>query len=75
MIMKFAPLAVGDVIRLRKPHPCGSYDWAILRVGADIGLKCVKCSRRIMLPRTEVERRLKQIISHTENTQEPDEEI
>ncbi len=64
--MKFVPLALQDRIRLRKPHPCGSYDWVVVRLGADIGLKCEGCGRRVLLPRSEVERRLKQILSHAE---------
>jgi hypothetical protein len=63
-MMKFVPLALNDRIRLRKPHPCGSYDWLVVRLGADIGLKCEGCGRRVLLPRSEVERRLKQILSH-----------
>lgn len=56
-------LNVGDRLRLRKPHPCGSYDWQVVRLGADIGLRCEKCGRRFLLPRAEVERRTKQILS------------
>jgi hypothetical protein len=52
---------VGDIARMRKQHPCGGFDWAVTRIGADIGLKCLKCGRRIMLPRDEFERRLKSI--------------
>ncbi len=66
--MKFVPLALNDRIRLRKPHPCGSYDWLVVRLGADIGLKCEGCGRRVLLPRSEVERRLKQILSHAAET-------
>lgn len=53
----------GDVVRLRKPHPCGGFDWTILRIGADIGLKCQTCGRRLMLPRRELERRMKSFVS------------
>jgi hypothetical protein len=60
------PFAVGDVLRLKKPHPCKSYDWAVVRLGADIGLKCQGCGRRVLLPRREVERRLK-LFLHREN--------
>ena len=56
-------LDLGDRIRLRKPHTCGSYDWLVVRLGADIGLRCEKCGRRVLLPRTEVERRTKQVLS------------
>ena len=57
---------VGDVIRLRKPHPCGGFDWTVVRIGADIGLRCTTCGHRVMLPRTDVERRLKQFVSRVE---------
>jgi hypothetical protein len=53
---------VGDVIRLKKPHACGGYDWTVTRLGLDIGLRCTTCSRRIMLPRLETERRLTSFI-------------
>ena len=60
------PLNVGDIIKLKKPHPCGGYEWGILRVGADFRLKCTTCSRQVWLPRREVERRIKEIISSNE---------
>ena len=56
-------LDLGDRLRLRKPHPCGSDDWVVVRLGADIGLRCEKCGRRVLLPRAEVERRTKQVLS------------
>jgi hypothetical protein len=58
------PLAVGDHVRLRKPHPCGSTDWHIVRLGADVGLKCDGCGRKVLLPRAEAERRIKKILAH-----------
>ena len=63
MSMKYADLGLGDRVRLRKPHPCGSTDWRVVRLGADIGLKCAGCGRRVLLPRSEVERRIKLIVS------------
>ena len=51
-------LRPGDRIELRKKHPCGGRTWAVFRVGADIGLACETCGRRVMLERREVERRL-----------------
>jgi hypothetical protein len=54
---------LGDVVRLRKAHPCGSYEWEVVRVGADIGLKCLKCQRRVLLERGVFERRLKEFVS------------
>lgn len=54
---------VDDVVRLKKPHPCGSTDWTVVRVGADIGLRCHGCGRRVMLPRRTLEKRLKSFVS------------
>ncbi|MBX6341843.1 MAG: DUF951 domain-containing protein [Thermomicrobiaceae bacterium] len=51
-----------DVVRLRKPHPCGSTDWVVVRLGADIGLKCLGCGRRVLLPRSVLEKRLKSFV-------------
>ncbi|HEU0116209.1 MAG TPA: DUF951 domain-containing protein [Thermomicrobiales bacterium] len=56
-------LRIGDVVRLRKPHPCGSHDWTVVRLGADIGLRCHGCNHRILIPRRTVERRLKTFVS------------
>jgi len=53
---------VGDIVRLRKPHPCGGYDWQVVRLGADIGLKCQTCQHRVMLTRRELEKRLKTFV-------------
>jgi hypothetical protein len=54
---------IGDKVRLRKPHPCGGYDWEIVRIGADIGLVCLKCQHRVLLSRRELARRLKSFLS------------
>ena len=54
---------IGDIVRLRKKHPCGSYEWEVVRLGVDIGLVCQGCRRRILLPRSEFNKRLKQIVS------------
>ncbi len=54
-----SPLAlrIGDQLQLRKPHPCGSREWEVVRLGADIGLVCAGCAHRILMDRLEVERR------------------
>ena len=57
---------MGDVVRLRKPHPCGSFDWTIVRLGADIGLVCSECGRRVLLERSTLEKRLKSFVSRGE---------
>ncbi len=54
-------IRVGDRIRLRKPHPCGVYTWQVTRIGADIGIRCTTCGRRIMLPRSKLEKQVKSI--------------
>jgi len=50
-------LRIGDRLRLRKEHPCGSRDWEVVRLGADIGLVCEGCGHRILMDRLDVERR------------------
>ena len=60
---RFIEVHVGDVVRLRKPHPCGGTDWTVVRLGADIGLVCNKCQHRILLARGVFERRLKAFLS------------
>jgi hypothetical protein len=55
-------LHLKDVLCLRKPHPCGSYEWEVVRLGADIGLQCLRCGRRVLLPRRELAHRLKKIV-------------
>jgi hypothetical protein len=52
------PLLLGDVVRLRRRHPCGGDTWLIDRLGADIGLRCRTCDRHVMLDRRTLERRL-----------------
>ena len=49
---------LGDTVRLKKVHPCGSYQWEVVRLGADIGLRCLGCQRRILIERGVLERRL-----------------
>jgi hypothetical protein len=58
---------VGDHVQLRKTHPCGSVEWIVYRVGADIGLRCVGCGRRVMLTRSEFMKRLKHVIPQKES--------
>lgn len=55
-------IRVGDVVRLRKPHPCGGYEWTVLRLGADIGIQCQTCGRRVLLTRRQFERRVKAFV-------------
>lgn len=63
-------LQLGDIVRLRKPHPCGGTDWEIVRLGADIGLKCLTCQHRVLLTRRELEKRLKTFVQRAQSSDE-----
>ena len=52
---------VGDIVKLKKQHPCGSYEWEALRVGADFRLKCLGCGHQVMIARKLVEKNTKEI--------------
>ena len=56
-------IRLGDVVRLKKKHPCGSYEWQVVRLGADIGIRCLKCQRQVLLERSIFERRVRAFIS------------
>lgn len=56
-------VSVGDIVVLRKTHPCGGTEWRVMRIGADIGLQCIKCGRRIMLTRREFNKSVKRFVS------------
>ena len=64
-------LEVGDVLWLRKQHPCGGFEWEITRVGADIGLRCLTCGRKVFLPRSQAEKRIKSVRSATGGSTHP----
>ncbi len=57
-------LRIGDTVRLRKPHACGGSDWAVVRLGADIGLRCAQCRRRVLIERPVLGRRIVAIVAH-----------
>ncbi|TVR75355.1 MAG: DUF951 domain-containing protein [Sphaerobacteraceae bacterium] len=59
-------VSINDVVRLKKPHPCGSTEWTVVRIGADIGLRCNGCERRILIPRRTLEKRLKTFVSRAQ---------
>jgi len=54
-------LNVGEIVKLKKQHPCGSSEWEILRVGMDFRLKCLGCGHQVMIPRKQVEKNIKQV--------------
>ena len=64
-------LKIGDTVRMKKAHPCGNYLWQVTRLGADIGLVCQGCRRYVMLPRSYLGRRVKEVIPAVEG-EKPD---
>lgn len=54
-------IQVGDVLEMKKSHPCGSREWQVLRVGMDFKLRCVGCGREMMVPRSKAEKAVKQV--------------
>ena len=55
-------IQLGDILKIKKPHPCGSKEWEVLRTGMDFRLKCRGCGHQVMLPRKQLERSIRQII-------------
>jgi hypothetical protein len=56
-------LRIGDVVRTRKPHPCGGDMWEITRTGADIGIRCTRCKHHVFVPRIKLEHRIREFVS------------
>jgi hypothetical protein len=69
-----ADLSLGDVVQLRKPHPCGSKEWEVVRLGADIGIQCQGCGHRILLERRDLAKRIKTILRRGLNDNPPPEQ-
>ena len=55
---------IGDVVRMKKAHPCGGHLWDVGRLGADIGITCQTCHRHLLLARTYLERRVREVLPH-----------
>ncbi len=67
--MEIVDFRLGDIVKLRKVHPCGGFEWEVVRLGGDIGLCCATCGRRVMLARTVLEKRMRSFIAR--GVQEP----
>ena len=52
---------IGDIVKLKKPHPCGSSEWEVVRVGMDFKLKCLGCGHEVMTPRAKAEKSIKKV--------------
>jgi hypothetical protein len=66
---------IGDLLRLRKPHPCGGFEWRVYRLGADIGIRCITCDRHVLIERRVLEKRVKKTLERGEATPIPGEGI
>lgn len=53
---------LGDVVQMKKPHPCGTNEWEIIRMGMDIRIKCVHCKHSVLIPRAEFEKKMKKVL-------------
>lgn len=58
----YTEIHLGDIVRMRKLHPCGSQEWEVVRLGADIGMRCAGCGRRVLLPRSQFLRQVKALM-------------
>lgn len=61
-----AEFALGDIVQMRKTHPCGSDRWTVIRVGADVKIRCLCCGRIVMMDRADFTKRLKKVVGHSE---------
>ena len=59
-------IRIGDVVRMKKQHPCGSSEWEILRVGMDFRMRCTGCGHQVMMPRKQAEKYIRQIVNDPE---------
>lgn len=55
-------IQLNDIIQMRKKHPCGGDTWQVVRIGAEIGIRCMQCNRKVILPRSTFERRVKRFV-------------
>jgi hypothetical protein len=68
-------IRLGDVVRLRKKHPCGGDEWQVVKLGVDIRIKCLKCQRQVLLERVTFERRMKALVSRCQLPTEANTEV
>jgi hypothetical protein len=59
-------MEAGDIVRLKKKHPCGSDKWQVVRTGVDIRIQCLGCHRSVLVPRTALENKIKEIVRNSE---------
>lgn len=64
--MNIKTFELGDVVEMKKQHPCGTNEWKIIRIGADVRIKCVGCLHSVMIPRREFEKKMKKVLMKAE---------
>lgn len=62
-------IQTGDILEMKKQHPCGNKNFEVLRIGMDFKIKCTECGREVMLPRAKVEKNIKNIVRNVRNDQ------
>ena len=62
----YTEIRLGDIVRMRKPHPCGSSEWEVVRLARDIGIRCTRCERRVLIPRSQFTRQVKALVRQGE---------
>ena len=70
VVVPITPVRVGDVVRLKKPHPCGANEWQVTKLGMDIGLTCLGCDRKVRLVRAEFDRRFRGFVRRADDEQD-----
>ena len=63
---------IGDIVRMKKPHPCGGFEWIVRRAGADFRIECAKCGHSVMLSRVKFEKGFKKLVSKAESAEDAD---
>lgn len=67
-MVEIVPVKVGDIVKLKKQHPCGKNEWEVEKLGMDIGLKCVGCGRKIRILRSQFDRRFRGYINRANDS-------
>ncbi len=62
-MLPMTDVRMADVVRLQRRHPCGGFDWEVVRVGADIGLRCLTCDHRVLMERAVLRKRARMYVS------------
>ena len=68
--MEIKRINLGDTVRMKKKHPCGSWEWVVTRVGADIKIKCCGCGHLVMMGRAKFEKSMAQVVTSEQNSSE-----